>query len=149
MNLDSKFSLHESKNWIPFNNIGKMFSKLKASLSLLTYIVFVNISTRLISVDIFSCHCEIIYLTKCNLTSMCYVLSWSILFSDKWIILCESQKTLKSLFSKPNSLVIPCNQIASLMTSVSATYSTLVVDNTAIFCRFNFQLITFISKVKI
>ena len=77
-------------------------------------------------------------LTKCNLTSICFVLSWNIVFLERCVALCESQYNFTELHLIPSSLMITLIQIPSLMASVSAIYSASVVDSATTCCNVDF-----------
>ena len=101
-------------------------SKIKACSNFATGTGLVSTSVRLSLVEIFStsiCCCAIMSLTKRRRTSICLVLSWNALFLDRCMALYESHKTLGTQSFTPSSLVNPCNQTASLMASVKATYT--------------------------
>ena len=79
--------------------------------------------------------------------SICFVLAWNTGFLARCIALWLSLKRTLFFCFKPNSSKKPFNQIISLVASVTATYSTSVVDNVTIFYKRETQLTAVEPKV--
>ena len=102
-------------------------------------ILFINMSAGFWLVCIFSnfnSSSSGTNIMKWYLSYICLVFEWKVEFFARWMALWLSLYNLLLFYFLPNSSMNLCNQIISLLASVTATYSASVIESATTCCSF-------------